>query len=264
MPLISIITAVREPMAGHLRQAADGVAAQRLPDGWELEWLVQEDGETPTARDLCPGALYEANGAQLGTGTTRNFALSRARGELVAVLDHDDVLLPDGLATLIPAFTEHPGIGWAIGQADDLIDGHRVPYPLAYPCGRVPAGTIGRLYEETGLCQAACAGLVAPTELIRAFGGWGALPRAQDVALFIALSELLDGYQEPAVTWLYRKHPGQSTHPTKTDTWGGYQDRFIRQRLNAVRNGNLPPLPALDSLSPAGVSPPGAGGSPRR
>lgn len=245
MPLISIITAVRAPIADYLRQAAASVAAQRLPPDWELEWLVQEDGETPRARGLCPGALYEANGAQLGTGTTRNFALSRARGELVAVLDHDDVLLPDGLATLIPAFDEHPGIGWTIGQADDLIDGQRVAYPLAYPCGMVPAGTIGHLYEETGLCQAACAGLVAPTELVRAFGGWGALPRAQDVALFIALSEVFDGYQEASVTWLYRKHPDQSTHPTKFNTWGEHQDRFIRQRLNAVRNGNVFP-PAAD------------------
>ncbi|GGQ17098.1 glycosyltransferase involved in cell wall biosynthesis [Actinomadura coerulea] len=251
MPLISIITAVRRPIPDYLRQAAAGVTAQRLPPGWELEWLVQEDGDAPAARDLCPGALYEANGAQLGTGTTRNFALSRARGELVAVLDYDDVLLPDGLATLIPAFDEHPGIGWTIGQADDLIDGRRVPYPLAYPCGLVPAGTIGRLYEETGLCQAACAGLVAPTDLIRAFGGWGALPRAQDVALFIALSEVFDGYQEPSVTWLYRKHPDQSTHPTKPDTWGRHQDRFIRHRLNAIRIGNLlPPTTARTHPQP--------------
>ncbi|MQY06145.1 glycosyltransferase [Actinomadura macrotermitis] len=239
MPLISIITAVREPVPGYLGQAAASVAAQRLPPGWELEWLVQEDGDAPSARELCPGARYEANGAQLGTGTTRNFALSRARGELVAVLDYDDVLLPDGLAALIPAFDEHPGIGWAIGQADDLIDGERAPYPLMYPCGLVPAGTIGALYEETGLCQAACAGLVAPTGLVRAFGGWGALPRAQDVLLFIALSEVFDGYQEPAVTWLYRKHPGQSTHPDKTDTWQRHQDALIRQRLDAVRAGFL-------------------------
>ncbi|MFC9973475.1 glycosyltransferase [Spirillospora sp. NPDC127200] len=239
MPLISIITAVRAPVPAYFQQAADSVAAQRLPSGWEYEWLVQEDGEVPTAGDLCPGALYEANGAQLGTGTTRNFALSRARGELVAVLDYDDVLLPDGLGTLINVFKDRPGIGWAIGQADDLIDGRRVPYPLMYPCGLVPAGTIGRLYEETGLCQAACAGLVAPTELVRAFGGWGALPRAQDVALFIALSELFDGYQEQAVTWLYRKHPDQSTHATKIDTWREHQDRFIRQRLKAVRSRSL-------------------------
>jgi hypothetical protein len=155
------------------------------------------------------------------------------------VLDYDDVLLPHGLAALIRDFEDHPGIGWAVGQADDLIDGRRVPFELRYPCGIVPAGQVGKLYEQTGLCQVACAGLVMPTDVVRAFGGWGAIPRAQDVALLIALSEVYDGYQDPAVTWLYRKHPGQTTHPAKVDIWGKQQDRFIRQRLDAVRSGAL-------------------------
>ncbi|WP_210408405.1 glycosyltransferase, partial [Allokutzneria sp. NRRL B-24872] len=236
VPLISVLTAVRRPVPEFFVEAAHSVAAQELPAGWELEWLVQEDGEEPSARELCPRARYEANGAQLGTATTRNLALSRARGELLAVLDYDDVLLPGGLARLIEVFAEQPGIGWAVGQADDLIDGVRVPYELRYPCGRVPAGTIGKLYEETGLCQVACAGLVLPTALVRAFGGWAAIPRAQDVGLFIAISEVHDGYQEPAVTWAYRKHPGQTTRPGSVDRWGPQQDRFIRQRLAAVRD----------------------------
>src|SRR5262249_2657359 len=147
MPLISIITAVHSPIAAYLSEAAAGVAAQRLPEGWELEWLVQEDGSDPVGRGFGPGAAYQAGGAALGTATTRSLALSRARGSLVAVLDHDDVLLPSGLATLIAAFGAHPGIGWAVGQADDLIDGRRVPFTLRYPCGLVPAGQVGKLYE---------------------------------------------------------------------------------------------------------------------
>ncbi|SDM55486.1 Glycosyl transferase family 2 [Allokutzneria albata] len=237
MPLLSVLTAVRNAIPEFFAEAAASVAAQELPAGWELEWLVQEDGDDPAASELCPGARYEANGAQLGTATTRNLALSRARGELVAVLDYDDVLLPGGLGTVVNAFAEHPGIGWAVGQADDLVDGVTVPYELKYPCGLVTAGTIGKLYEETGLCQVACAGLVMPTEIVRAFGGWAAIPRAEDVGLFIAISEVYDGYQEPAVTWAYRKHPAQTTHAGKEDRWGPHQDRFIRQRLDVVRAG---------------------------
>jgi hypothetical protein len=79
MPLISVITAVHKPVAEYLREAANSVAAQRLPEGWELEWLVQEDGDTPTARELAVGALYEANGAGLGTATTRNLALTEVK-----------------------------------------------------------------------------------------------------------------------------------------------------------------------------------------
>ncbi len=239
MPAISVITAVYQPVEEYLREAAVSVAAQRLPAGWDLEWLVQEDGDAPEAESLCDGARYEANGARLGPSVTRNLALSRAQGDLVAVLDYDDVLLPAALATLIPAFDKHPGIGWAVGQADDLVDGRRVPFELRYPCGIVPAGLIGKLYEETGLCQVACAGLVIPTVIVRAFGGWGAIPRGGDVALLIGLGGVYDGYQEPAVTWLYRKHAGQTTHPAKPDIWREQQDRFIRHRIDAVRSGSL-------------------------
>jgi glycosyltransferase involved in cell wall biosynthesis len=239
MPLISVITAVHQPVEAYMREAADSVAVQRLPMGWELEWLIQEDGEAAVAEGLCDGASYEANRARLGPNVTRNLALSRAEGELVAVLDYDDMLLPGGLAMLISVFDQHPGVGWTVGQADDLVDGRRVPFDLRYPCGIVPAGLMGRMYEETGQCQVACAGLVAPTVIVRAFGGWGAIPRAGDVALLIAMSEVYDGYQEPAVTWLYRKHPDQMTDPTNPDVWRDHQDRFIRQRLEAVRSGSL-------------------------
>lgn len=239
MPLISVITAAHKPVVQYMREATLSVANQCLPSGWDLEWLVQEDGETLSVEHLCDGARYEANGARLGPSVTRNLALSRARGALVAVLDYDDVLLPAGLAILIGAFAEHPGIGWAVGQADDLVEGRRVPFDLRYPCGIVPAGVVGALYEETGLCQVACAGLVAPTDIVRAFGGWGAIPRGGDVALLIALSEVYDGYQERAVTWLHRIHAGQTTHPTKADPWADQQDKFICQRLGAVRSGAL-------------------------
>jgi glycosyltransferase involved in cell wall biosynthesis len=117
MSLISVITAVYEPVTEYLRKAASSVAALKMPARWELEWLVQEDGNAPNARDLAAGARYEANGARLGTATTRNLALSRARGQLVAVLDYDDVLLPDGLATLIKNFLRSPGsIGSTLGR----------------------------------------------------------------------------------------------------------------------------------------------------
>jgi hypothetical protein len=52
------------------------------------------------------------------------------------------------------------------------------------------------------------------------------------------------------VTWLYRKHPRQTTNPTKADTWGDQQDRFIRQRLAAVRSGALA-KPQRSATTPA-------------
>jgi glycosyltransferase involved in cell wall biosynthesis len=56
-------------------------------------------------------ASYQATGSLNGPGVTRNVALTRATGELVRNLDHDDILLPGALAGLIARFDD-PEIGW--------------------------------------------------------------------------------------------------------------------------------------------------------
>src|SRR4051794_35758529 len=145
MPKVSVITATHAPGATFLTDTGDSVAAQSLPDGWDLEWLVQEDGASPQLEedvtDRWPMAVrYSANGRQFGPGATRNSALARAHGDLVQVLDHDDVLLPGALALQIGKFEQYP-IHWAVAAADDLLDdGSRKSWGSAIPFGLVEPG----------------------------------------------------------------------------------------------------------------------------
>src|SRR5215203_3035455 len=123
MPLVSVLTSAYAPSGHYLREAMTSVLSQQLPDGWELEWVVQEDGPDPSLREKVAGddrVSYAANESALGIAPTRNLALSRVRGEFVQVLDHDDVLLPGALATLL-AVMEDRSLHWAVGQADDLM-----------------------------------------------------------------------------------------------------------------------------------------------
>ena len=151
MPLISIITAAYAPTADYLRETADSIAALKLPSGFELEWVVQEDGDLPELAEFfesIPFARYEANRRQYGVAITRNFALGRASGVLLQALDQDDVLMPGAFTTLIPRFRQHR-IHWAIGQADDLMpNGSRRAYPSRIPFGLMKAGQVNRW--ETG------------------------------------------------------------------------------------------------------------------
>ena len=122
MPTVSILTAAYVPTAKYLPETIASVREQILPTGWNLEWIVQEDGVDPGLADHVtelPYVQYQANNARLGLSQTRNLGLSRAIGDLVQVLDHDDVLLPGALTTLVSRFVDYP-IHWAIGQADDL------------------------------------------------------------------------------------------------------------------------------------------------
>jgi glycosyltransferase involved in cell wall biosynthesis len=107
MPLISILSTVYGPSATYLDETIASVQGLTLPAGWEIEWIVQEDGAEPSLADrLKPIDIidYQANNAQLGLALTRNLALSRVSGSLVQALDHDDILLPGALTTLIPRF----------------------------------------------------------------------------------------------------------------------------------------------------------------
>ncbi|MGL5824791.1 MAG: glycosyltransferase family 2 protein [Nocardioides sp.] len=219
MPLLSVITAAYGPSARYLAEARDGVLSQALPPGWELEWIVQEDGDSPTLCDQLSDAriTYAANRTHLGVAMTRNLALSHARGALIQVLDHDDVLLPGAHETLIPLFDE-PMIQWATGRADDLhVDGSRRPYASSFPHGVIPAGHVNQwARDHDGNWPIHCANLMMRTSTVRALGGWVASPTDDDIALLSALTEMADGYNASNRTWLYRIHPDQAH---RSDAW---------------------------------------------
>ncbi|MBF6411446.1 MULTISPECIES: glycosyltransferase family 2 protein [Nocardia] len=243
--LISVLTAVHQPSAAYLPETLASIAAQELPSGWELEWVLQEDGPASWIADLADGhdwVRYSANGEKLGIASTRNLALNRVRGSLVQVLDSDDLLLPSALATLIPHFAD-PSIHWALGQADDLLpDGTRKSFPPyeGLPFGRVPAGAVNTWAINTGgSWPVHCAGLMLRSTTVRAMGGWGGVPTNDDLVMLAGVSGVADGYFDDAVTWLYRQHEAQTVRGARHRTWGDDTRRMALQRAVAVRNSGL-------------------------
>ncbi|HEX4222760.1 MAG TPA: glycosyltransferase [Pseudonocardiaceae bacterium] len=245
MPLLSVLTVAQASRADLLAEAAESLAGQELPAGWEFEWILQEDGDTPELAELArrfPFARHAAWGklGQLGLSATRNLALSRACGELVGTLDSDDVLLPGALAVAIEAFAAYPDIHWVSAQADDLTpDGQRVPFEPYLRPGYVEIGAVRAFVEANDLMPVACPGVTMRTATVRALGGWAANPRWDDSALFVALAEIAPGYVTPEVTWLYRQHEDQNT---KQPSWTALRAEFwisLRQRIDALRELGL-------------------------
>jgi glycosyltransferase involved in cell wall biosynthesis len=250
VPTVSIITAVHAPGAAYLTETIDGVAGQALPSGWNLEWLIQEDGIEPSlaARfaDL-DYVRYDATRMHLGASVTRNLALAAATGDLIQVLDADDLLLPGALASLIPQF-EDESIHWAVGQADDLMpDGTRIPWESALPYGRLRAGAVNMWAElHGGNWPIHGAGLMLRAISLRALGGWTGLPVDGDLAMLAAVSEVSDGYNFAGVTWLYRQHPNQTTRSTARQHLSDTGRHFALQRARAVRRADLAFGPRAD------------------
>lgn len=255
--LVSIITPTHGPARHYLPETFASIEQQHLPDGWAVEWVLQEDGPASDLSSELPTdarVRYSANGTKLGIGLTRNLALSRARGELVQALDSDDLLLPDALATLIPTF-EDPTIHWAIGQADDLLpDGSRKSFPpySDIPFGRVPAGLVNTWAKNhQGNWPIHCAGLMLRTSSLRALGGWGGAPTDDDLVMFAALAEAADGYFTDALTWLYRQHPEQTIRSDHQQRWSEACRRLALQRAAAVQTAGLHLTTAPDQANEA-------------
>jgi glycosyltransferase involved in cell wall biosynthesis len=238
MPLLSVITAAYAPTADYLQATAESVASLDIPAGWEVEWVVQEDGAEPRLESQIRRfdfVRYAASRRQFGTARTRNLALTRASGVLLQALDQDDVLLPGLLTTLIPLFERYP-IHWAIGQADDLLpDGTRRPYPSPIPFGLYEPGVINDFAEKDGgNWPIHAAALMMRTASVRALGGWTGIPFDDELAAFAALSQAAPGWYDEQLTWLYRHHPKQLHRTRESEEMSAAGRRVALQRARAV------------------------------
>ena len=259
MPLISILSSAYGPSATYLDETIASVQNLDVPTGWELEWVIQEDGAEPSLADRLKAldiVNYQANNAQLGIAITRNLALSRVSGSIVQSLDHDDILLPGALKTLILHFDDRR-VQWAIGQADDLLpDGTREVYKSAIPFGLICSGTMNQwAVEHDGNWPIQCAALMMRTTTLRALGGWTGIPYDDDVSMFAALSEITDGYYEEELTWLYRHHPLQLHRTAASISRSAEGRRIALQRAHAAQASGLLFDPAKQAdISPSGIN----------
>lgn len=220
MPLVSVLTPTQAHNARFLGEVWASVRDQPLPRGWELEWLVQEDGDTPqlaegvarmTAGDRRAG--YAANGAQRGAAATRQAAFDRSRGDVVVGMDHDDRFAAGGLRRLLEALAAQPQAAWACGRCEWLLpDGaHTWRKPDVLAPGRQPPGTIARWFATTGDWPFPSAFTAYRREAVVEARGWPDLARSDDAALLLAVDARHPGVWVAADVACYRRWAQQKT-----------------------------------------------------
>jgi len=245
VPLISVLTPVFNPEPEHLSEAFKSLASQELPPGWELEWLVQEDGNTGVAREILPAdkRISFGTGRRGGVALTRNLALGRSRGQLVKNLDADDVLTPGALVRDIQALDVHPDVQWTTSRVLDLLpDGSTVGFDHDPAAGRLELGAVVEHWREHSYRLP-----VHPTTicirrpLVVALGGWMGIPGSDDTGLLVAASVVSVGYFSGEVGLLYRKWPGQvtaSADHTADDEWT-VRMQLIDERAETLATSTL-------------------------
>ena len=127
MSKISVLMPVYNTRPDHLREAMDSILSQTFTD---FEFLILNDCSTdPGVEEVVksyadPRIIYTVNERNLGISGSRNRLLDMARGEYLAVMDHDDVSLPERLEKQAAFLDTHPEVGVVGSLVENMADGH--------------------------------------------------------------------------------------------------------------------------------------------
>jgi GT2 family glycosyltransferase len=124
-PLISVLVPVYNTRIEWLRECLDSVLAQHYPN-WQLcvaddaspNPMVREVLAEYAARDARVQIVYRERNGHICAAS--NSALALAKGEFVALLDHDDCLTPHALFHVIEALHRHPDAGLLYSDEDKI------------------------------------------------------------------------------------------------------------------------------------------------
>lgn len=129
VPAISILVPIYN-VERYLDECLGSLRAQTFTD---VEVICINDGSTDSSREIIERYLVEdprfrvIDKANSGYGASMNRGLAEARGEFVGILESDDFMEPDGLASLHAAITAHDAdvakanfwLYWSIPEAKD-------------------------------------------------------------------------------------------------------------------------------------------------
>jgi glycosyltransferase involved in cell wall biosynthesis len=153
-PRVTIITPAYNAERS-LAATLDSAIQQTMSD---FELIVVDDGSTDrtvaiaesyAAKDPRVRMIRQPNG---GSATARNTAIRAARGELFALLDSDDLWMPDFLASQLAILSEHPDIDIVSVNAINLggpLDGTPLK-PVSGGC--VPISLLDLIEVEDSVC----------------------------------------------------------------------------------------------------------------
>ena len=240
-PLISVNLAVYNA-APYLAATLDSLLAQTLTD---FECLMVDDGSTDGSRtilqhyvDRDPRLRLWCNPNQ-GVPKSRNQLLAASRGELIAVMDADDIALPQRFALQAAFLQSHPD-HVCVGGAHDLID-HKGRF---FTCLRLPETDA----EIQALALAGHGSICHPCAMVRrsalaAVGGYDeSLPLGHDLDLWLKLGEIGKLANLPDTLLRYRlltssmsgRHPTDQRAEARLACEAAWRRRGLEGRFEAT------------------------------
>ena len=246
-PLVSIVIIFYNP-GRFFTAAVDSVLTQTFRS-WEL--LLVDDGSTDGSSELAQAYvrqhpeqvryLQHPGGVNRGMSATRNLGLAQAQGTYVALLDADDLWLPQKLAQQVAILEAHPQVAalfgrskiwhsWAenASQPDWLNLGNLMADREILP----PEMLLHWLRDES--FQPCTSEFIARTEALRAVGGWDETFKGlyEDNVLYTRLFTRYSVYASSATWSLYRQHPDNCCHQAiASGEWAFGQPNPAKERI---------------------------------
>ena len=206
-PLFSVLTPVHDPPLEILAETIASVQAQTWAD-WEL-CLVDDGSGDPAVREALDAAAAADRRIRVlrreragGISVATNAALELARGEYVALLDHDDVLVPEALAEVAAVLRQRPDTDMVYSD-EELFGDERPVHTFAKP-----HWSPDLLRSQMYTCHLG----VYRRDLAREVGGFRPeLDGSQDFDFALRVSERSQRVVHiPRVLYRWRAHAGSS------------------------------------------------------
>lgn len=182
-----------------ISRALESASAQELPP---RQVIVVDDGSTDRTAEVArrSGAHVLSMPKRSGSGPARNAGIEAATTEWVAFLDSDDEWWPQHLGTALAHSGDHSMVAMAAVATSGRWQGS--PRPGARIIGPADMLVPSALVVTSGT-------LVRRKALMRA-GGFRALPRAQDLDLWLRVLEQGSGVTVGEATLTYHEHETQA------------------------------------------------------
>ena len=206
MPKVSVLMPVYKTKDEFLIEAINSILSQTYTD---FEFLILDDCPEDDREDIIKSfndkrIKYLKNEKNLGITPSRNKLLELARGEYIAVMDHDDISLPERFAKQVAYLDEHKDVGVIGSFIHKIVGGKDVKLPvedediksgLMMKCVIVhPASMIRKsILTENNICYEEH---YSPSE---------------DYKLWCDLIEHTNFYNIPEVLFNYRDHKNNTT-----------------------------------------------------
>ena len=235
--------------ASFLAAALESVIAQTFTD-WQI--VLVDDGSTDHSAQIISqfklrltDKLQWITQANAGLPAARNVAIRASSSEFIALLDADDLWLPNRLEASLRSFESRPDVGLSYGLNDQInIDGEvtrTFERRERYPEGKVA----GEIYRRT--MDLPCPTVTFRRRSVEDVGFFDESLRAtEDRDLWLRIAQLYEVAVVPEVIAHYRVSPMAMT--TNPDRMFEAQRKFIEKHYRTPGCGFLARRAALSSI----------------